>query len=139
MCKHIRVIYWAKNIQILLAVFILCACSTIDHNKAITNVNVLEQGKSSRDSAKFTDICKGFMLTDKQIIAFYTVAAEIPVETSSEKFGILPCYTSGTAYLYGTKYNWQIRSGGFGEFYTANHTILKLCGKACCKKVEGIC
>lgn len=84
-------------------------------------------------------VCKGFLLSPSQVIDFYNAATQIYDKTLPQKFSILPCYSSGVAYLYGIKYNWRIRSGGFGEFYNTENHILKICGTKCCEKMTGIC
>ncbi len=125
---------------VLLSLFIIfpCACSSIDESKPISNIEVLYKGKNNTDRPQMSSVCKGFYITRDKVQEFYFSSARIK-DTDRKKYEILPCYSEGTAYLYGIKYKWIIRSGGVGEFFNDNDSFIKICGKNCCNKLERIC
>ena len=84
-------------------------------------------------------VCKGFILSEQQVIDFYMNSETIKPADQEVNYDILPCYSSGTAYMYGIMYRWTILYGGIGIFTNENDTVIKVCGKNCCKKTNGIC
>lgn len=133
LCENIKMIFF------LLCIFSVVACSSIDKKKNISSIDINKQGISPKNRPEMASTCKGFILTKKQVMDFYNNSTPIYNEMVSKKYNILPCYSEGTAYLHGIKYQWRIRSGGFGEFYNEKKRIFKVCGENCCKKVIGIC
>lgn len=115
------------------------ACSSIDKNAPISQIVVAEIGKNPKDRPEMISSCKGFFLSEKQVKDFHSYASRIKEDIPNNKYEILPCYSTGTAYLYGEKYTWLIRAGGVGEFYNDNDRFVMICGKDCCKKVDRIC
>lgn len=120
-------------------VFLVAACSSIDKSIPISHIDVVYRGKNLDNRPQMASVCKGFFLSDKQVKAFYYNAARINEKEPGKKYEILPCYSTGTAYIYGVKYNWVIRAGGVGEFYNDKDRFIKICGKKCCSKVKRIC
>jgi len=123
----------------LFLLFFLNSCSSIDKNIPISHVKIKQQGMHQNDRPKMANTCKGFILTEQQVLDFYIYSSLVNENLLSNKYKILPCYISGTAYIYGELFSWRIRSGGIGEFFNDNKRFLKVCGKNCCKKATGIC
>ena len=123
----------------LISFFLVFGCSTINEDLDISSISFESQGKNNDIRSEMTSICKGFILTQQQVTDFYFHATRIDDKSLTERFMLLPCYSSGTAYLYGKKYKWVIRSGGIARFYNNHDEFFKLCGKKCCLQVEGIC
>jgi hypothetical protein len=115
------------------------ACSTIDKDAPISHIDVQFRGKNIDDRPQMASVCKGFYLSEQQVRDFYFNAAQIKDDDARESYELLPCYSQGTAYLYGEKYNWIIRAGGIGEFYNKHDRFVKICGINCCDKVKRIC
>jgi len=84
-------------------------------------------------------VCKGFFMSPDLVKDFYTHAALIRDTSKNARYEILPCFATGTAYIYGEKYTWIIRAGGIGEFFNETNRFTKICGKQCCSKVKNIC
>ena len=108
---------------LLLCVFVITACSSIDKSLPISHIDVLYRGKYQEQRPQMASICKGFFMTTKQVTDFYYNAARINEKEPTRKYEILPCYSTGTAYIYGEKYNWVIRAGGVGEFLSVSPQI----------------
>ncbi len=128
-----------KYIFSLLSLFIITACATVNKDAPISEIDILLEGQNHEKRPQMTTVCKGFLVTEKQVADFYNNATRIPEKTFKKKHNILPCYTTGTAYLYGEKYNWIIHSGGIGEFFNDNERFIKICGKKCCEAINRIC
>ena len=106
---------------------------------AITNIHVATAGGNQPEHAYTTGVCKGFLLSEQQVRDFFVHAHFVDDTAPENRYGILPCYSSGTATINNAPYEWVIRAGGIGEFTSANYSFVKVCGKHCCDKVEGIC
>jgi len=120
------------------------ACSSgqpliANDGNTISDVRIKISGAASDSRPDMSDICKGFILSRKQVKDFFINATPVKDTSTENKFNILPCYVSGTATINNNKYSWSIRSGGIGEFFAKNMKIIKVCGKGCCSKVSGIC
>lgn len=131
-----------KNIIYLLCIFVISSCSSNiigDPDKPISMIRVKNTGTHKDDRPQMASVCKGFFLSAQQVTDFYLNAVRIKEEKQSDKYNILPCYSSGTAAINGKLYNWIIRAGGIGDFYSDSDRFIKICGKGCCDKVPGIC
>ena len=131
-----------KYIFTALVILNLAGCSSAivgDPGKPISLITVKHEGKYNEGRTDMATVCKGFYLSEKEVSDFYTNAARIEESDDTKKYDILPCYAHGTAAINGMLYNWVIRAGGVGQFYTENDRFIKICGKKCCKKVPGIC
>jgi hypothetical protein len=106
---------------------------------AIAAIKVQQRGKNEDNRPNMMGICKGFLLTETQVRDFFNYSAFIKEPESPSRHEILPCYSSGTAMINDKLYHWVIRAGGIGEFHNDNDRFTKICGKACCSKVPGIC
>ena len=110
-----------------------------EQQRVISQIKVEVHGKQIESRPTMTSVCKGFVLSEKQVRDFFAHAASINEPESNSRYDILPCYSSGTAKINNQKYNWTIRSGGVGEFYNDKDKFIKICGKNCCHKVTHIC
>lgn len=123
---------------------IMVGCSTSltatdEHQRVISHIKVEVRGKQAEDRPTMISVCKGFSLSEKQVLDFFAHAASITELDPNSRYNILPCYSSGTANINNEKYNWTIRSGGIGEFFNDREKFIKICGKKCCSKVTNIC
>lgn len=128
-----------RKLLIICMLSFLGACSTIDKNAPISNIKTEYSGKNKADRPDMVSVCKGFILSEQQIIEFYMNAETIHSPDQMAKADVLPCFSSGIAYLYGVKHQWTILYGGIGVFTDGKETFYKVCGKNCCKKVHGVC
>lgn len=128
-----------NRILIICMCSIVVACSSIDKNAPISNIEFEHSGMNKANRPDMASVCKGFILTTQHVVEFYMHAETIREPDQMEKADILPCYSSGTAYLYGKKHTWTILYGGIGIFKNGDDTFFKICGKHCCKKVKNIC
>ncbi|TQV85862.1 hypothetical protein [Aliikangiella coralliicola] len=128
-----------KTFYFLISAFIIVACSSIDKTIPISYIEILNEGKHYPNRPEMAEICKGFLMSAEKVEMFYHNAALTHEKDPGDKYKVLPCFSSGTAYLYGEKYHWVIRAGGVGEFYSDNDRFVKICGIKCCDKVRGIC
>ncbi len=119
--------------------YFVTACSSIDKTIPISHIEVITQGKHYTNRPEMKSTCKGFFMSEKKVLAFFHHAALTYEEDTEKKYKVLPCFSTGTAYLYGKIYNWIIRSGGVGEFYNEEERFVKICGIKCCSKIRGIC
>lgn len=133
--------------HLLFCIFIgvsLAACSagpsvTDDHQLTMSHVSVEERGKNLDARPNMVSVCKGFLLSDKQVLDFFEHAYYIKENTPDDPYKRLPCFSSGTAMINNDEYHWIIRAGGIGEFFNDTSRFVKICGKHCCDKVPGIC
>ena len=105
----------------------------------ISRIKIQENGATISDRPGMTDVCKGFLLSKREVQDFFVDAMHVKDARSDGSYDILPCYASGTAMINNEVYKWTIRSGGIGEFENHNEKFLKVCGKGCCEKFTGIC
>ena len=105
----------------------------------IANIHVVAAGGNQPEQFYTANVCKGFLLTEQQVRDFFVYANYIDDTSADNRYDILPCYSSGTATINNTQYEWTIRAGGIGEFTSAHNRFVKICGKNCCSKVQGIC
>ncbi len=128
-----------KLFYFIISPFIIIGCSTIDESLPFAYVEVIKQGMHNSDRPEMASTCNGFILSPEKITAFYNHAAPVDQMESREKYHSLPCFSYGTAFIYGEKYEWTIRAGGVGEFYNDKKRLIKICGVKCCDKVRGVC
>lgn len=103
----------------------------------LDNINISLQGQHITERPNMADSCRGFFINEKQIKRFFEHAV---LTVNKEKNLLkLPCFSQGTASLSGEKFNWVIRAGGIGEFSNQRTSFSKMCGIACCNKIQGIC
>ena len=126
------------TIALIAAVFI-AACSSIDPSVPISHIVVEIQGKNNTANEHMTTVCKGFFMSPELVKDFYHNASLISEKGKNSRYEMLPCYATGTAYIYGIKYTWVIRSGGIGEFFNDQSRFTKICGKKCCDKIKKVC
>lgn len=119
--------------------YFVVACSSIDKSIPISYVEIITQGMYSPNRPEMESVCKGFFMSEEKVLTFYRNAALTHEKDVDKKYKVLPCFSTGVAYLYGEKYNWIIRSGGVGEFYNDHKRFVKICGIKCCSKIRGIC
>lgn len=128
----------------LFALVLLYGCSThvvsiSDDGFTISDIQVMAAGGNEPEHAYTTGICKGFLLSEQQVRAFFVHANYVKDTAPENRYDILPCYSSGTAIINDAPYDWVIRAGGIGEFSNNSHRFVKICGKNCCDKAQGIC
>jgi hypothetical protein len=105
----------------------------------ITNIHVAAAGGNQPEHAYTAGVCKGFLLSEQQVRDFFVHANYVEDTAPENRYDILPCYSSGTATINSAPYEWVIRAGGIGEFTSEHYRFVKICGKNCCSKVQGIC
>ncbi len=128
----------------LAAPLALCGCSksiiSVSHDgSTITRIEMKQNGATAKNQSAVFEVCKGFLLSEKQVRDFFVHATFIKDTDPANRYGILPCYSAGTAIINGEPHEWIIRAGGIGEFSSTNSKFVKICGKDCCAKVTGIC
>jgi hypothetical protein len=116
------------------------ACHSTDVNLAITEIKILELGKSTVPSnTEYVSACQSFKLSEKQISDYFRVSRRTSREEIHDKFDTFPCYISGSARLDKKPVTWTIYAGGVGYIEGANDDIALICEKACCDKINGVC
>lgn len=105
----------------------------------ISEITIKVNGATSKSRPHMSNICKGFILTKRQVQDFFVYSEHIKDRSSDNSDDILPCYASGSAVINNKPYNWVIRSGGIGDFSDKSDHFTKVCGKGCCDKIPGIC
>ncbi|MCP4321101.1 MAG: hypothetical protein GY951_17015 [Psychromonas sp.] len=118
---------------------LLSACSSFWGFGDVAQFEIIDQGSHIVSRPNMSDVCKGFMVTEQKFDAFFEHANITHEEDLNERYKALPCYSSGITYIDDQKYNWILRAGGVGEFFNDNKQFTKVCGVACCAKVEGVC
>ncbi|PKG38764.1 hypothetical protein CXF74_11740 [Psychromonas sp. Urea-02u-13] len=120
-------------------ILMLSACSSIFPWGDSEQFTIIEQGKNIDNRPNMEEVCKGFYISPSIFDAFFEYASITHEETLNERYKSLPCYSSGITYIEEEKFNWIIRAGGVGEFYNETQSFTKVCGIACCAKVDGVC
>ncbi len=105
----------------------------------IDKIHIDATSKRLDGSAEMITRCSGFILSEKLVRDFLVHAVRIKDSDPDKYYRILPCSSTGTVRINKRKYNWVIRAGGIGEFFTDDDRFFKVCGKNCCDKVPGIC
>lgn len=128
----------------MLIVGLTSACSSekvvvADDGNTITAIKFTHNGAAINSRPNMSDICKGFLLSKKQVEEFFTRALYVKQSSADNSYNILPCYASGTALINDQPFNWTIKSGGIGEFTDKKTHFAKICGKGCCEKIPGVC
>ena len=136
--------YFHKTNIILLLIFLLTGCSppiegVSREGLTIADIKIDFKGATDKDQKIITNVCKGFLMSKSQVRDFFVHSAFVKDTSPDNRYGILPCYASGTALINGHSFKWLIRSGGVGEFAGEKHRFIKICGKECCNKVSYIC
>lgn len=132
----------ATTYLILALLYSGCTASHLsesDNDLAIDRIHIDSTSKRLDGSAEMITRCSGFILSEKQVRDFLVYAVRIKDSEPDKYYRILPCSSTGTVRINKRKYNWVIRAGGIGEFYTADDRFIEVCGKNCCDKVPGIC
>jgi hypothetical protein len=129
---------------LLIIAVIISGCSSekvivAEDGNTITSIKIDHNGAVNKARSNMADICKGFLLSKKQVGVFFTQAIYIDGSKYNKSYNILPCYVSGTAIVNSKLFHWIIRSGGVGEFNGKGSRFLKICGKGCCDKIPGVC
>ena len=123
----------------IIGLYLATACSSIDKSVPISHIDVEHRGKHNTQREHMAAVCKGFFMSAEKVKKFYDHAALIRDKGKNKTYEMLPCYATGSAYIYGEKYTWIIRAGGIGEFFNDKNRFTKICGKKCCNKVKNIC
>jgi hypothetical protein len=127
------------NCVLLVGLSLLSSCASHRPAGELTEIIVLDQGKSIKQKPKMIDACKGFYVTPQKLKNFFRYASLTHEEQASSNYAKLPCYARGTAYLGNEEIQWVLRAGGVGEFYNAQKSFTKICGISCCDNVQGVC
>lgn len=128
----------------LLLAFLFCGCAPSQRQDSgdgltVAKIRIDTTSKGLDGSVEMITRCSGFILSEKQVRAFLAHATRIKADEPNKYYRILPCSSTGTAVINKRKYNWVIRAGGIGEFYSDADRFIKVCGKNCCNKVPSIC
>jgi len=132
------------KLLVILLTIIMSGCGsdplvTTPDGFSVSDLEIKTNGAAIKSRPDMIDICKGFLMTEKQFSDFFRYATFVKKKNPDNEFDILPCFVKGTAYINGTPYKWIIRSGGIGEFTSKDRHFLKICGKGCCEKIAGMC
>ena len=124
---------------LIISIMMLTACSSIWGFGSAEKFTITEQGKNIASRPNMEKTCKGFHVSHEKFDDFFKYATITHEKTLNERYKSLPCYSSGMVRIDGEKFNWTIRAGGVGEFYSNTSNFTKVCGIACCSKVNGVC
>ena len=129
---------------LLMLAMLMTGCSSekvivAEDGNTISSIKIIHNGEVNSARPNMADICKGFLLSKKQVGVFFTRAIYVDGSKYDNSYNILPCYASGTAIVNNKAFHWIIRSGGVGEFNGKTSRFLKICGKGCCDKIPGVC
>jgi len=103
--------------------------------KGVVKVDGLERhlGPPEIPDGAFARACKNWMLTDAQVLSFFTKAEAISPDEMRSSYSVLPCQYSGGITIAGKHYQFSINIGRFGFIRGATPQDVSLfgCEEAC--------
>lgn len=132
--------YWAGTLA--LSFVAGCATDIAGHaadGRKISRIKIHPVSKHLAQDPERVAQCKGFILSKNQVRDFFVHALKIEEGGGSKYYSALPCSVTGIATIDDRKYEWTIRAGGVGEFYSGRDRFAMICGQGCCKKVPSVC
>jgi len=142
------VIKMIRNIFLLLIIFFIAACSTVDEDiepklylldlKGINKITIKEVGVKSVAGKDLNISCKTFTLTQENIEEYFNIAKRVSKNDYRHMLDWSPCYVKGEIFLNnGDIGEWGIHQyrGGTINFGT-NETIYMYCPKCKAKMFD---
>lgn len=119
------------------AFFWLISCKSLPHDSGI---RILSIEKIVDKNVASYETCESFMLTNKNIETYFSVADELSGQEFHHEAIILPCKFKGSIRIRGEYLQWEIFAGGAGYLYNKKSTDKRfICRNECCNALPNLC